>query len=154
MEFYLYDNNILYTYAPHKGYKGIDLTPVKDNTGILIHDHDKSFYAYGSKHQSCLSHILRYLQSSIDNEPNITWSKDMKSLLQLMIHTVKHNELTDELIEDYIKSALKEDKKVNKRSVIMYFNGFIKVKSISVLDVSVMQIATIAVSSSWRKLLT
>ena len=95
------DNGVLYTYAPHKGYKGIDLTPVKDNTGILIHDHDKSFYAYGSKHQSCLSHILRYLQSSIDNEPNITWSKDMKSLLQSMIHTVKHNELTTDLIEEY-----------------------------------------------------
>ena len=95
------DNSVLYTYAEHKGYKGIDLTPVKDNTGILIHDHDKSFYAYGSKHQSCLSHILRYLQSSIDNEPNITWSKDMKSLLQLMIHTVKYDELTDELIEDF-----------------------------------------------------
>ena len=95
------DNSILYTYAPHKGYKGIDLTPVKDNTGILIHDHDKSFYAYGSKHQECVSHILRYLQSSIDNEPNITWSKDMKSLLQLMIHTVKHDKLTNELIDDY-----------------------------------------------------
>lgn len=95
------DNGVLYTYTPHKGYKGIDLTPVKDNTEILIHDHDKSFYAYGSKHQECVSHVLRYLQSSIDNEPNITWSKDMKTLLQLMIHTVKYDELTDELIEDY-----------------------------------------------------
>ena len=25
----------------------------------------------------------------------------MKSLLQLMIHTVKHNELTDDLIDEY-----------------------------------------------------
>ena len=47
---------------------------------------DLTFYNYGTDHQECLAHVLRYLKGSMDNEPDRTWNKDMHSLVQEMIH--------------------------------------------------------------------
>ena len=47
---------------------------------------DLIFYNYGTDHQECLAHVLRYLKGSMDNEPDRTWNKDMHSLVQEMIH--------------------------------------------------------------------
>ena len=77
---------VMYFARAHKGYKGIEGTPVEDYQGILIHDHDKTFYNYGSTHQECLAHVLRYLKDSIENEPGLEWNKLMRELLQKMIH--------------------------------------------------------------------
>ena len=41
---------------------------------------------YGSEHQECPAHILRYLKDCIQNEPGRTWNKEMRSLVQEMIH--------------------------------------------------------------------
>ena len=70
----------------HKGHKGVKDTPAELNPNIHVHDHDKTFYNYGSLHQECLVHILRYLLSSIENEKHLTWSTKMRKLLQEMIH--------------------------------------------------------------------
>jgi hypothetical protein len=70
----------------HKGHKGVAGTPVEDYQGILVHDHDRTFYNYGSNHQECLGHPLRYLKGSMENEPNLTWNKEMRELLREMIH--------------------------------------------------------------------
>lgn len=75
----------------HKGHDGLSKTPVKNCEGVIVHDHDKSYYSYGSGHQECLAHVLRYLVGAIENEPNLTWHKQMHSLLQRMIHTAKRN---------------------------------------------------------------
>ena len=48
--------------------------------------HDRTFYNYGTAHQECLAHILRYLKDSIDNEPDRTWNSQMRTLIQEMIH--------------------------------------------------------------------
>lgn len=61
-------------------------TPVEDYQGILVHDHEKTFYHYGTGHQECLAHILRYLKDSMENEPERDWNKEMRSLVQEMIH--------------------------------------------------------------------
>ena len=37
-------------------------------------------------YQECLAHVLRYLKDSMDNEPDRTWNKEMRSLVQEMIH--------------------------------------------------------------------
>ena len=81
--------NVLYQHLEHKGHDGLTKTPVKDFDGILIHDHDKSYYSYGSKHQECLAHVLRYLVGAMENEPDLKWHRQMHSLLQKMIHTAK-----------------------------------------------------------------
>lgn len=52
----------LYTASESKGIKGAEKTPLKDYTGILVHDHESTFYHYGTQHQECMAHILRYLK--------------------------------------------------------------------------------------------
>ena len=80
------DGEVLYYAKEKKGHEGIKGTAVEDYYGTLVHDHDKTFYHYGSDHQECLAHILRYLLDSIENEPERTWNKEMRVLLQEMIH--------------------------------------------------------------------
>ena len=102
-------NKVIYNYADHKGHKGIELTPVSSSLATLVHDHDKSFYSYGKNHQECLAHILRYLESSIENEPDITWSSKMKTLIQEIIHEhKKNNGVFDEKKINEYKSRYKQ----------------------------------------------
>ncbi len=83
--------HVLFQHTDHKGHDGLSKTPIKNCEGVIVHDHDKSYYSYGSGHQECLAHVLRYLVGAIENEPNLTWHKQMHSLLQRMIHTAKRN---------------------------------------------------------------
>lgn len=80
------DGQTLYFVREKKGHDSVKGTPVEDYQGILVHDHDVTYYNYGSDHQECLAHILRYLKDSIQNEPDRTWNKQMRSLIQEMIH--------------------------------------------------------------------
>jgi hypothetical protein len=82
---------VLFQHLDHKGHDGLSKTPVKDFEGILVHDHDKSFYSYGSAHQECLAHVLRYLVGASENEPGLRWHKQMHALIQKMIHTAKRH---------------------------------------------------------------
>lgn len=93
---------MLYSFKEHKGHEGIKGTPAEEYQQTLIHDHDKTFYSYGSSHQECLAHVLRYLQDSIDNEAHLTWNSSMKAFLSSMIHETKNNrELSEEQIISY-----------------------------------------------------
>lgn len=76
----------MYFAREHKGHEGVKGTPVEDYQGILVHDHDKTFYNYGGGHQECLTHCLRYLKDSIANEPGLEWNQQMRGLIQKMIH--------------------------------------------------------------------
>ena len=102
------DNAAMYFARPNKGHKGVKNTPVVDFQGTLIHDHDPTFYHYGSAHQECLAHILRYLLSSIEYEKNLTWNIQMRKLIQEMIHYV--NTLADDAKPDPGKVRDYEDK--------------------------------------------
>lgn len=76
----------MYFARESKGHAGVKGTPVETFGGILIHDHEACFYGYGSDHQECMVHIERYLRDSIENEKNLTWNRQMLSLIQEMIH--------------------------------------------------------------------
>ena len=76
----------MYFASRKKGHEGVKGTPVEDYQGILVHDHEKTFFHYGTDHQECLAHVLRYLKDSIENEADRTWNKEMRSLIQEMIH--------------------------------------------------------------------
>ena len=80
------DGKALYFAREKKGHEGVKGTVTEDYQGILVHDHEKTFYSYGTEHQECLAHILRYLKDSIDNESERTWNSEMRSLVQEMIH--------------------------------------------------------------------
>jgi hypothetical protein len=71
----------MYFAREHKGHKGVEGTLLEDYQGIAVHDHDKTFYNYGADHQECLVHVLRYLKSSMENEPSLNWNKRMRELI-------------------------------------------------------------------------
>ena len=103
---------VIYQARENKGHKGVKGTPVEDYQGILIHDHDLTFYSYGSAHQECLTHILRYLLDSIENEPALTWNKQMRELIREMIH---------------YRNSLVEDDKLDPERVAEYENRYIEI---------------------------
>jgi hypothetical protein len=80
------DGRALYYHRRTKGHNGVKGTVAEDYQGTLVHDHDVTFYSYGSDHQECNAHILRYLKDSIQNETSRTWNKAMHHLVQEMIH--------------------------------------------------------------------
>lgn len=64
----------LYTGREKKGHAGIKGTPLENYAGTVVHDHDITFYSYGTGHQECTQHDIRYLTGSIQNEPELTWT--------------------------------------------------------------------------------
>ena len=80
------DGGAMYSACRKKGHEGVKGTPVRDYQGILVHDHDKTFCHYGCAYQECLAHVLRYLKDSMDNESERTWNREMRALIQEMIH--------------------------------------------------------------------
>jgi len=80
------DGKAMYFARDKKGHEGVKGTVTEDYQGILVHDHEKTFFKYGTDHQECLAHVLRYLKDSMENEPDRTWNKEMRALLQEIIH--------------------------------------------------------------------
>lgn len=80
------NGEVMYFSRRKKGHEGVKGTVTEDYQGILVHDNESTFYKYGSNHQECLAHVLRYLKDSMENEPERTWNKGMHSLLREMIH--------------------------------------------------------------------
>lgn len=91
------DGRALYFAREKKGHEGVKGTVAEDYQGILVHDHEATFYKYGAGHQECLAHVLRYLKASIENEPERTWNKDMRSLVQELIHFRKEFQSSEHL---------------------------------------------------------
>lgn len=101
------DNEVLYSFREQKGHEGIKGTPAEVYEQTLIHDHDTTYYSYGGSHQECLSHILRYLKDSMENEPDLSWHKEMRNFLQGMIHEVKQDRhISEEQASQYEKIYL------------------------------------------------
>ncbi len=96
-------DKVAYFARENKGHKGIKDTPIELNPNILVHDHDITFYKYGSSHQECLAHVLRYLLDSKENEKNLTWSTKMRELLREMIHHRKNIDINEDLDSDKVK---------------------------------------------------
>ncbi len=92
------DGQVLYTASEKKGHEGVRGTVAEHYQGILVHDHDKTFYSYATKHQECLAHVLRYLKNSIENESDREWNKTMYKLIQEMIHYM--NGLEEDAVPD------------------------------------------------------
>ncbi len=80
------DGKAMYFAREKKGHEGVKGTVVEDYQGTLVHDHESTFFNYGSDHQECLAHVLRYLKDSMGNESDRTWNKQMHSLIREMIH--------------------------------------------------------------------
>lgn len=53
---------------------------LKKFKGIIVHDHYKMYYNYGTDNAECNVHVLRYL-NAVTQFTNHTWSKKLKELL-------------------------------------------------------------------------
>ena len=80
------EQKVLYFAREKKGHKGVKGTVTEDFQGILVHDHEITFYKYGNAHQECLAHVQRYLKDSMENEPSLTWHRKMRELIREMVH--------------------------------------------------------------------
>lgn len=104
------DGEAQYFARTKKGHEGVTGTPAEDYSGIIVHDHEKTFYKYGSAHQECLAHVERYLKDSVENEKDKTWSAQMRSLLREMIHYRNEldpeEECSEEKTEEFEKKYL------------------------------------------------
>lgn len=76
----------LYIGREKKGHEGIKGTPLEGYVGTVVHDHDTTFYRYGTGHQECMQHNIRYLIGSCQNEPERAWNEQMLALLREMLH--------------------------------------------------------------------
>lgn len=76
----------MYIARDKKGHEGIKGTPAENYVGILVHDHDTTFYSYGTGHQECSQHVERYLTGSEENEPDLEWNVKMHELYREMLH--------------------------------------------------------------------
>ena len=99
-------NVALYIGREKKGHKGIEGTPLENYVGTVVHDHDKTFYRYGTKHQECTQHDCRYLIGSEQNEPELEWNKEMHKLFRAMLHY--RNGLGDEELDPSIAAEFEK----------------------------------------------
>lgn len=76
----------LYIGKEKKGHEGIKGTPLENYVGTTVHDHDLTFYGYGTNHQECVQHDCRYLIGSEQNEPGLKWNRMMHGLFREMLH--------------------------------------------------------------------
>jgi hypothetical protein len=72
------DDNVLYQGRSKKGDEGVKGSPLEFYEGTLISDHEAALIKHGSKNQECMTHVKRYVISSIENEKNLTWNSMMK----------------------------------------------------------------------------
>lgn len=77
---------VLYQAREKKGHEGVKGSPVELYNGTLISDHESTFQNYGNRHQECMVHVERYLRSSMENEPGLTWNRQMLEWIQSAIH--------------------------------------------------------------------
>lgn len=87
----------LYIAREKKGHAGVRGTPLENYVGTVIHDHDHTFYNYGTRHQECTQHDCRYLIGSEQNENGLTWNSKMHDLFKEMLHYRNHLGETEEL---------------------------------------------------------
>jgi hypothetical protein len=74
-------NDVLFQASGAKGLAPLEASPLVGYRGTVIHDHDISYYNFGSRNAECNVHILRYLRGVCENEPKKTWASEMRALL-------------------------------------------------------------------------
>jgi transposase len=74
-------DSAVYQASAHKGLGPLNDSLLKGYGGTIVHDHDTSYYNFGSRHAECNVHILRYLKGVCQNEPDVKWALEMRALL-------------------------------------------------------------------------
>ena len=80
------DGKIMYQARSKKGDEGVKGSPLEFYEGTVVSDHESAIIKHGKRHQECLAHISRYMQASIENEKDKTWSAEMLKWIKTSIH--------------------------------------------------------------------
>ena len=80
------DGTVLYQGREKKGDEGVKGSPLEVFENTLVSDHESAIIKHGSKHQECLSHVERYGRSSVENEPELAWNKELLKWIPDNIH--------------------------------------------------------------------
>ena len=80
------EGKILYQARAKKGDDGVKGSPLEFYEGTVVSDHESAIIKHGKRHQECMAHISRYMQGSIENEPNVSWSGEMLAWIKKSIH--------------------------------------------------------------------
>ena len=99
------DDHVIYFARKNKGHKGVEGSPIETYQGVLVHDHEITFYSYGGDHQECLEHVRRYLKGSMTNEPNLTWNGQMRQLINEMMDFKRNIDPDESRNPDQIDAA-------------------------------------------------
>lgn len=76
------EDSVLYQAKAKKGNEGVKDTPVECYNGTLVSDHESAIACHGNRHQECISHVLRYVIASIENERKMEWNRKMRRWLR------------------------------------------------------------------------
>ncbi len=76
------DDTVLYQGRAKKGDEGVEGSPLEYYDGTLISDHEAALVKHGSRNQECMTHVKRYVISSIENEKNLKWNSMMKEWIK------------------------------------------------------------------------
>lgn len=79
-------NAVMYQGREKKGLEGVRGSPLEVYNGTLVSDHESAIIVHGERHQECLSHIKRYAFSSVQNEPDLQWNKQVGHWIRDSIH--------------------------------------------------------------------
>ena len=113
------EDSVLYQARAKKGNEGVKGTPVEYYDGTLVSDHESAIAGHGKRHQECMSHVLRYVIASIENERKMEWNRKMRRWLRRAVshwHTYSEDtaaawtDMSDKLI-DQLKVILLTSKR-------------------------------------------
>jgi transposase/uncharacterized small protein (DUF1192 family) len=100
-------NSAIYQAFECKGLEPLNNSLLADYKGIIVHDHDMSYYNFGGGHAECNVHILRYLKGICQNEPDRKWASEMRALLcEANDRCKKARKVGDEALDDDTMAAI------------------------------------------------
>ena len=73
---------VLYQGREKKGDEGVKGSPLEFYEGTLISDHEAALTKHGSRNQECMIHVNRHAVSSMENEKNRTWNRQLKAWIK------------------------------------------------------------------------
>lgn len=76
------EDTVLYQGREKKGDEGVKGSPLEFYGGTLISDHEAALIKHGSRNQECMTHVKRHVISSMENEKNRTWNKQLKAWIE------------------------------------------------------------------------
>lgn len=118
-QYYLHNisdgNHTLQYVTKHRNQEDIDeFGFLKEYKGIIVHDHYKMYYNYGSDNAECNVHVLRYL-NAVSEFTNHTWSKELHDLFLEMKNKKEMYMLNG---KDFIEDSEYEEFKTKYLSIL------------------------------------